>query len=290
MDGTHFSSRSLRLNSTPAGLTELLALTPSELAACDIALANLLCAKALAGSETLSVKTCLDTLDNWTERVRFETDRHFYRFRRNPAEFENSEPFFRMLLMVTVVQRVMGVRYNPAGIGDMSADFFADSRDVFIHGLLSSPRSGTCASMPVLYVAIGRRLNYPLYLAHAKRHLYVRWESPQAHLNIEGSGLGMASPPDEHYRTGVFTLTPTDIASGVYLRPLRPAETGAEFLMNRGCCLQRTRGLPAAMPCFRAAARLWDHHRGLVDSMEAIRAAEDLTPLRDVRLVPEIPE
>src|SRR5205085_7410862 len=100
---------------------------------------------------------------------RSETERHFYRFRANPAEFENSEGYFRMLMMAVVLYEDFGVRYNPARISAPAPSedddhFFFDSRDVFLHGLLGSTRSGTCSSMPVLYVAIGRRLGYPLKL------------------------------------------------------------------------------------------------------------------------------
>lgn len=274
---------------SPVRLRQLLSLSASELATCDIALLNLLCAEGLSGSEGLSLQTCLVTLDRWAEYVHFETERHFYRFNREPAEYESSEPFFRMLVMVTVLQRTLGVRYNNNRIGDMSTDFFRDSRDLFIHGLLSGDRTGTCASIPVLYCAIGRRLGYPLNLALSKRHVYVRWESADCTLNLEVSGQGLACPPDDHFASGHFTLTPTEAASGVFLRSLKPAEAIAEFLMNRGCCLQRTRGLAAAMSSFRAAARLWDRHRGLVDSMEAIIAGADLTPVRAIRHVSQVP-
>jgi hypothetical protein len=90
-----------------------------------------------------------------------------------------------MLLMAVVLYEDFSVRYNPErmstpGTLDVKDHFFADSRDLFLHGLLGgrngspSPNSlpearagrgrdsavalGTCSSMPVLYIAIGRRL------------------------------------------------------------------------------------------------------------------------------------
>jgi hypothetical protein len=47
---------------------------------------------------------------------------------------------------------------------------------LFLHGLTQG-RGGTCLSMPVAYVAVGRRLGYPLKLVTAKGHLFARWES-----------------------------------------------------------------------------------------------------------------
>jgi hypothetical protein len=51
---------------------------------------NLLCAESLPGAENLNVQKCLARLDQWTEHVRCETERHLYRFRANPKEFDSS--------------------------------------------------------------------------------------------------------------------------------------------------------------------------------------------------------
>ena len=74
-----------------------------------------------------------------------------------PAEFDGSLPKFRMLALVTVLQRNLGVRYDPACREGAYCAF--DPRTLFLHGLLDG-HGGTCATMPVLYVAIGRRLGY----------------------------------------------------------------------------------------------------------------------------------
>jgi hypothetical protein len=81
----------------PASLKELLALPPASLSGVDIARMNLLCAQGLPGAEDLDVASSLAMLDQMAERVRSETERHFYRFRQNPSEFENSEGYFRMI-------------------------------------------------------------------------------------------------------------------------------------------------------------------------------------------------
>jgi hypothetical protein len=162
-------------------LAGLLRLPADRLARTDAGLMNLLCAEGLPGAEGLSAAYCLKTLDHWGARVRSETDRHLYRFRQNPREFDNLEGFFRMLMMAVVLAEDFKVAYNPARMaapGQASArdGFFADSRDVFLHGLVGPRRMGTCSSMPVLYVALGRRLGYPVALVTTKGHLFVRWE------------------------------------------------------------------------------------------------------------------
>ena len=59
----------------------------------------LLCAQGLPGTADLDVNGSLAILDQMAARVRGETEGNLYRFQRNPAEFENSEGFFRMIML-----------------------------------------------------------------------------------------------------------------------------------------------------------------------------------------------
>lgn len=88
----------------------LLALKPHQLEGTDIALLNLHCAEGLHGSENLDLDKTLDGIDEMATRVRLETERNFHRFRSNPAEYENSEVYFRMAMLVTVLQQDFGIR------------------------------------------------------------------------------------------------------------------------------------------------------------------------------------
>ena len=139
-----------------------------------------------------------------------------------------------MLCLVTVLQRYLGVRYYlPFNEGEYDG---TDSRNLFIHGLLSG-HGGTCVTMPILYVAVGRRLGYPLKIAHAKEHSFVRWEEPGGErFNIEATSGGSA-PTTMPIITSPGPLTDEDIATGFYLRSLTPREELADFLANRGTCL-----------------------------------------------------
>ncbi len=69
----------------PSTLVSLLAMTTNELEHVDIALVNLLGAQWLPGCETVDVTNSLAVLDQWTVRVKSETERHQYRFERNRA-------------------------------------------------------------------------------------------------------------------------------------------------------------------------------------------------------------
>jgi hypothetical protein len=135
----------------PARVAELASMSRARLATTEVALLNLLCAQALPQAEHLDIARCLHTLDQWATHVKEETDRHLYRFRANPAEYDSSEGYFRMLLMSAVVYEDFHVRYNPdkiagsASLQDPQVGFFADSRDVFLHGILGPRHLGSRA-------------------------------------------------------------------------------------------------------------------------------------------------
>jgi tetratricopeptide (TPR) repeat protein len=217
-------------------IRDLLAMTPDQLQEVDIAEMNLLCAIGLPGAEKIDIDRCLAKLDEWAAKVRFETNRHLYRVtdQRYADHYRQSESYFRAEMLLQVLQEDCGVKYNPQRIYDVD---FTNSQDLFIHGMIDDPNGGTCASMPVLYVAVGRRLGYPLFLTHTKGHLFVRWEDAKDRFNIEGTN-GINSYPDKYYETWPFSLTDKDKESGYFLTSKTPVQEFASFLAARAHCLQ----------------------------------------------------
>jgi hypothetical protein len=241
-------------------LATLLALDPAHLAQYDVAAVNLLCAEGLPGAEGLDRPRCLALLDEWAKRIGAETERNLHRFRERPLEYENSEAFFRMGMLVTVLQQDLGVRYNPDRIESPTSPspngvFFADSQDLFLHGLLGDRRMGTCVSLPVLYVAVARRLGYPVKLVSAKSHLFVRWEGKER-INIEGAGQGINSFPDGHYRTWPMPIGDAEMKACRYLQSMTPAQELAVFLATRGQCLMSAEKVGEARRVFAKAGEL----------------------------------
>ena len=227
----------------------------------DIGLTNLLCAEGLRGSENLDLDKALNCLDDMAARVRLETDRNMHRFRSNPAESENSEPYYRMAMLVTVLQQDFGIRYNPdrvtpVGVFEPNEKFYADSRDVFIHGLTGETKLGTCSSLPAFYIAVGRRLKYPLSLVSAKNHLFVRWEDQQTRLNIDVSGLGVNSHNDDCYRAWPYPITPKEEKEMGYLKSMTGTEECAVFLSTRGHCLRASGRFDEALSAHEQASRI----------------------------------
>jgi hypothetical protein len=222
-------------------LEDLLAMSRTELGSLDIAWINLECAVGLPGTEEVDQTKCLRMLDEWAAQVREETEKRVPIFQANAAWHDNSEAIFRMVVLVNHLQLECGVQYNPDRIYDPD---FTDSRHLFIHGLFTD-HGGTCTSMPVLYVAIGRRLGYPLRLSEAKGHVFLRWDDaegisgfPPARVNIEGATRGMNSHSDEHYLSCPMQIDRKELESGQYLHSHTPRESLALFLALRGNCLQ----------------------------------------------------
>lgn len=208
----------------------------------DIAQINLLAATGLAGAEQLDLEALQSLLDQWADRVKSETERHLYRFKQSPSRYQDSEAYFRMLMLIVVLQEDFGIAYNPARVHTPD---YRDSRDLFIHGLLdrtgeAGEGRGTCVSMPVTYVAVGRRLGYPLKLVVTKGHVFARWDAGPSgeRFNIEGTNRGLRTPNDDYYEQWPHELTEEEIADGWYLRSLEPNEELALFLQQRGHCLE----------------------------------------------------
>jgi hypothetical protein len=266
-------------NPLPA-LAQLLAMSPEQLAKVDIALMNLCCAEGLRGAEELDVPVALQKLDQYARHAEAETARHLYRYRDNPAEFENSESYFRLIMLSTVLQQDFGVLYNPErvtspGIFEPNETFFANSRDVFIHGLTSPPVMGTCSSLPVLFVAVGRRLGYPLYLVSTKCHLFVRWQSSRENFNVDATSIGLTRHDDDYYKTWPFKISDEEIRLDGYLKSMTPREELACFMSIRGSCLMSMRRFDDAVAAEAEAARLAPHIRAYQIILQMARREAD---------------
>jgi hypothetical protein len=235
-----------------------------ELNGLDIAVVNLACAAGLPSSEGINHDLCLSKLDYWAMVVRQYTERLLPQFHRKQCDYQNSEAYFRSLCLVTVLQRDMGVGYNPLKTAE-DAPF--DTEDSFIHGILQGA-GGTCATLPVVYVAVGRRLGYPLRLAAAlgrkSGHLFARWDDPQGErINIEAAGRGMASPPDEYYRTGRYAVTAEVERKACLLQSMTPRQELSTFLSERGYCWLGLGNHRRAVESFAWASALEPENRAL---------------------------
>jgi hypothetical protein len=256
---------------------ETCVLPPAPPADADPALLNLLCAPGLSPSDR---EDCLGTLEQMTAAVRAATAGNYHRFIANPKEF-GSEVEWRMAMMTTVLGQDFRVRYDPAFASPekMTASnrvFFGDPVRVFLSGALGPARTGTCASLPVLYVAIGRRLGYPMFLVPAQNHLFARWDDGKGiRVNLEAANTGgFTTHPDSHYRAWPFPISPAEEKSRGYLVNLDSSGMLAVFLGNRAQCLMAAgRNREAAI----AAAGAYRLAPDLAGSAECLQAATGLS-------------
>jgi hypothetical protein len=229
--------------------------TDAECTGFDLAAVDLACAVGLPGSEQLDIPACLAWVDHAAAWARYQTAMTFDQFRWNPEVYENSEGTFRVVAMMNVLWRGLGVHYNQGRIDDPEA--FTDSRDDFIHGIIEG-RGGTCASLPVLLAAVGRRLGYPLKLVTTARHLFARWDDPFGErFNVEINKTGLNTYPDEHYLSWPVDIRGTKWETETrFLRSLTPREEVAHVWAKRGHNLRSNGRLKEAVDCLATACSI----------------------------------
>jgi hypothetical protein len=214
-------------------------------------------ARGLPGTEKSDLDAWLAKCDEWAARVRFETCRHLYRFNpkskqpQTPLAYGDSLARFFCYFLLQVLQQDCGVRYHPDR--KFKPDF-CQPRDVFAHGIMDDDgHGGTCASMPVVYVSVGKRLGFPIHLVETRGHLFFRWDDPKGtvirwqnpdlvvrvppdRFNVDGSGEGIAYHDDSFYTEWPEKWTEIDVRHGRFLRSMTAKEELAAFLIERGEC------------------------------------------------------
>lgn len=209
---------------------QLARLESDELGRQDILDVHLACAERLPGSEKIDVARCHKIVDDLAARTKPYTEHVLAKGVK--LEPDDTEAKIRVRAMIQMVWRGAGIRYNMAKLPD---DCEWGIEDDFIHGALYGD-GGTCATLPILYTAIGRRLGYPLKLVTAWGpkwfHNFCRWDAPNGEwFNIEANHTGVGFFPDDHYRDP--GLTPLMEKQGRFLKSKTPREELAGFMVVR---------------------------------------------------------
>ena len=102
----------------------------------------------------------------------------------------------------------------------------------FINGYIAN-KKGSCITMPMLYVILGERLNFPIYPVRSAKHFFVRYipdkTDKKFKQNVETTnGGGFIS--DNQYKEDVL-IPEKAIKNGVYLRNLSKKEYIASLLL-----------------------------------------------------------
>jgi len=135
------------------------------------------------------------------------------------------EPEYRIASINTVLFKDLDYAYD-------KKDFYGKkTKNHFLVGILNT-KTGVCDSIPLLYLIICERLNYPVYLSRAPNHFYLIYYDPLIPYitNIEATGEGGFNP-NAHYIHD-FKIPQKTIKNGVYMKPLSKREAIASYLLN----------------------------------------------------------
>lgn len=138
-----------------------------------------------------------------------------------------NDPDHRIRSINTYLYRYKGFHYD-------NEDLYAHKlKNRYINGLLDT-MSGSCVTMPLLYLALAQRLGYPVYPVSAPQHIFLRYIDPNLKMqNIEATNGGGYSP-DEAYINDM-EIPNKGIETGAYLRTMTYKEFLAElFIENAG--------------------------------------------------------
>ena len=237
---------------------QLVWFSDEQLARCDVAAVHLACASGLPGSEKIDVDRCISTLDTLAPWVARYTESCLANRLAGEAQFTEAQT--RMRCLPTVVWKGGGIKYNPAKIPEDAPWDLADS---FIHGAIYG-EGGTCATLPVIYAAVGRRLGYPVKLATAWgpkwNHVVCRWDGPGGErFNVEVNDTGVSFPTDDYYRR--FGLDREREEAGRFLKSMTPREELAGFMAERAHCWRASGSLRNCVDSFAWAAALSPKNR-----------------------------
>jgi hypothetical protein len=244
----------------PRSLKELLALPDKDLGRVDIARMNLICAEGLPNSGGIDIEQSLATIDRWAETTKQAERKYLPNYYKTPWKYENSVSKFKAITLALTVKEDLKCGYNmelvrSGAMSDMrSTRFFSDSRDLFLHGFIAR-KTGTCASLPVLIVALGRRCGYPLKLVSSKGHLFCRWEDGREIFNLEVSMQGVDIYPDSYYRTFPKAFTDAERLEEKYLKSFTAVEELSLFMSIRATFLRENGRFSDSVSAYEASLR-----------------------------------
>lgn len=264
---------------TPPTVDELLDLPTSQRTSLDPAELSLLCTRGLSGAQRVDATRCLAALEQWTEFVRVETARRL----ASPAPREHStgdrlgvagDSRRKAQTLLQGLRDVLGPDRRPASLesGTLEAAVATgrplDPQDLFLCGVLGSAdlsHRPTSVLLPWLYLAVGRRLGYPLRLAAQEGRLLLRWEGQDEQFTIDWQQSWSEPPfvaPELRFRLeqpGRPPFSPSPGQPPLTTSPLHLLTADDELavlLDARGACLESHGQNREALVAYAQAHRL----------------------------------
>jgi hypothetical protein len=110
-------------------------------------------------------------------------------------------------------------------------DLIVDKKENRCLNTYLSSRKGSCVTMPMLYLVLTDRLNWPVQAVRVPEHFFCRYISDDLKWNNIETTSGGNFVPDEYYIED-FNIPEQGIQSGAYLRTLSKKEYIASLLVS----------------------------------------------------------
>lgn len=162
---------------------QLLALPDDELEKIDVLELNLAVSRKVKGQENTDYSHYCNTVDKWTSQFSLKLREAEQLFNNSPHIWKNDIDFFRMGMLSSFLEHEIKIAYNEKQ-KYIKAIRYKNLGDLFLYGLIDT-KMGTCATMPTLHVAIGRRLGWPVSLACIGHHFVCRFDNGEKVYNLE---------------------------------------------------------------------------------------------------------
>jgi regulator of sirC expression with transglutaminase-like and TPR domain len=235
------------IEKTPA-MQELRRMLDGPEADINLTRAHFLVAAGIPEYLGLDIEQQVAEVQKLADYVRSETVRNYARHKAEGfRESFGREEQYKIGILATVLNDDVKIRYIKGAPDHRKPD------TLFVNGLLQT-KSGTCVSMPMLYVLIGERLGYPIRLVAIKDHYFCRWDDGKFASNIEATtGGGIA---DDAKYAADFKLAAGEIKDAFWLKSMNKKQTVAQFLASRASYWTESIKRPQAIADLRLAASL----------------------------------
>jgi hypothetical protein len=220
-----------------------IAMTDTELAKVDPIVMNLTVAKGIPECSGLDIGKYIATVDSWARAIDDGSRRLEPSAKDEPLYKYDRDLWRAGGMAIALAGPAFGVKYTGDKLDPSKPE------QSFVYGLIDR-RVGTCASMPVLYMAIGHRLGWPIHGVVSKDHMWARWDDGipadkgGKRFNLEATtatsdGLmgEFASTTDEEYAKDLGTPQ-IAVRSGSDMTSLTPRETLGVYLQSRAAYWQ----------------------------------------------------
>ena len=139
---------------------EIFSMTENELEVVDPVVMNLFVAQGIPALAGLDVGYYVRLADEWGDDLRHRMPALEEEFRDNPSEWRDDIDYFRLGLVCWYVDMVLGIAYREDQ-RNLQRIRYTDPSDLFLNGVMDT-RRGTCATLALLHVVLGRRIGLPV--------------------------------------------------------------------------------------------------------------------------------